>query len=181
MKKLIFIIYTAVIVATGLCTLIFKEHLNIVIESLIPLGVTVYNIVFGLLMKNGAVYLSGGRFRSALNSDFKYSKNSRGEGEFEVVDYHRRGAGKKARDVLGYVLILSGELSIPFIFFFSRTAKWGSSIFLILIPLMIGSVAAIIADVNETKAILEEQRAQEKQWEKELEEQKKREELGRWK
>ena len=181
MKKLTLIIYTAVIVATGLCALIFKEHLNIVIESLIPLGVTVYNIVFGSLMKNGVVYLSGGRFRSALNSDFKYSKNSRGEGEFEVVDYHRRGAGKKAKDLLGYILVFAGVLSIPFIFFFPITVKWGSSICLVLFPLMIGSVVAIIADVYEKKALLEEQRAQEKQWKKELEEQKKKEELGRWK
>ncbi len=180
MKKLTLIIYTAVIAATGLSALIFKEYLNIVIDSLIPLGVTVAQICIGLLIKNNIIYLRGGDLYRVKSSDFKYSKNDRGEGEFNVVNSHRRGPGKKAQTILGYAFILAGALSIPIIFFFPITVKW-YSLGLILVPMILGSVAAIPADLKETKAAIEEQRALEEQWQKELEEQKKREEMGKWK
>ncbi len=180
MKKISFIIYASVIAATGLSALVFKEYLNIIIDSLIPLGVTVAQICIGLLIKNNIVYLHGGDLYRVRNGDLKYSKNDRGEGEFNVVNSYRRGPGKKAQTILGYAFILAGALSIPIIFFFPITVKWGS-IGLILVPMILGSVAAIPADIKETKAAIEEQRALEEQWKKELEEQKRREEMGRWK
>ena len=36
MKKITLIIYTAVIVATGLLALVFKQYVNVNIESLLP-------------------------------------------------------------------------------------------------------------------------------------------------
>ena len=180
MKKLTLIIYTAVIAATGISALVFKDHLNIIIDSLIPLGVTVAQICIGLLIKNDIIYFRGTDLYRVKSNDFKYSKNDRGEGEFKMVNSHRRGPGKKAQTILGHAFILAGALSIPIIFFFPITVKW-YSIGLVLVPVIFGSAAAIPADLKETRAAIEEQRAKEDQWKRELEEQKKREEMGRWK
>ena len=82
--------------------------------------------------------------------------------------------------MFGYAYIITGAIPIPAILFFKMTVKWGS-IGLILIPLIIGTTLAFVSDMKETKAALEEQMAKEDQWRKELEEQKRREEMGKWK
>ena len=182
MKKLILIIYAVVISATGLCALAFEEHLNIKIDSLIPLGVALVQLVLGLLLVKGIVHYRGGEIRLWDTSDFKYSKNHRGEGKFEAVesDLYTRKANPVVVKVVGYSYIIGGALPIPFIFFFSIGAKFGS-IGLMLIPTFVGAMVAIPLDIMGTKAQREAARAEYEQQKRELEEQKKREELGRWK
>ena len=51
MKKITFITYLSVIAITAICAMIFKERLNIVIDSLIPVGVMIIQFICGLLIK----------------------------------------------------------------------------------------------------------------------------------
>ena len=179
-KKIIILIYTISVAATALCALIFRSHINITPDSIAPVAVTLFCVIMGLLIKSDILCFRGGRFRYTKSEvGFKYSKNKYGEGEFTKTVF-RNAPDRRVQSVFGCAYIITGALPIPAVFFFSMTVKWGS-IGLILIPLIIGTTLAFVSDMKETKAALEEQMAKEDQWRKELEEQKRREEMGKWK
>ena len=81
---------------------------------------------------------------------------------------------------MGYAYLLCGALAIPFIFFFKIGAKW-ASIGLLLFSAFLGSAIAIVFHFIETRAEMKAMNEIYKQQQRELEEQKEREELGKWK
>ena len=180
MKKIIFIVYTAVFAATGLCALAFREQVHIVIDSLIPVGVLLVHIILGMLLVKEIAYFYGGKIRMLSDVDFKYKKDPSGEGNLEIVNSYRKARGKKERLAVGYAYLLCGALAIPFIFFFKIGAKW-ASIGLLLFSAFLGSAIAIVFHFIETRAEMKAMNEVYKQQQKELEDQKKREELGKWK
>ena len=173
-------IYAAVAVITGMCALMLKEQLNIVVDSLIPAAVCLVHVILGILLIKEIAYFYGGKVRLLSNVDFKYKKDTRGEGKLEVVDSYKTAHSGKERMAVGYTFLISGAFAIPFIFFFPIATKW-ASIALFLIPTIIGSAIAIFLNIKE---LHDDMKMMDKEYEKqkkELEEQKKREELGRWK
>lgn len=187
MKKIIFIIYATVISATFLCALMLKEHLNIVIDSLIPAGVCVLQLYFGWLLVKGYAYISGGKlrwayFRNFYNGDLKFTKNERGKGSFEKVG---RLSGeneyeKRSRMLSGYVFLIFAAAAIPFIFFFTPRTKFGS-LGILLASIVLATVINAVVDMSAVANERKIQRKNDEQWAKELEEQKRREEMGKWK
>jgi hypothetical protein len=180
MKKITFLIYTFVIAITGIFALTFKERLNIVIDSLIPVGVMIIQFICGLLIKCDIYYSHGGRLFRLDDTDFKYRKNERGEGKFVESAPARPAPSKKTKDIIGYSLMLCAAFYIPFIFFFSVGAKWCSPNIFVVASLVAG-LLNILHVIKEFKAELEDERIRSEARRRELEEQKKREELGRWK
>ena len=180
MKKITFLIYTFVIATTGICAMIFKERLNIVIDSLIPVGVMIIQFICGLLMKCDIYYSHGGRRFRLDDTDFKYRKNERGEGKFVESAPARPAPSKKTKDIIGYSLMLCAAFYIPFIFFFSVGAKWCSPNIFVVASLVAG-LLNILSIIKEFKTELEDERIRSEARRRELEEQKKREELGKWK
>ena len=180
MKKITFLIYTFVIATTGICALIFKERLNIVIDSLIPVGVMIIQFICGLLIKCDIYYSHGGRLFRLDDTDFKYRKNERGEGKFVESAPARPAPSKKTKDIMGYSLMLCAVFYIPFIFFFPIIAKWSSPA-IFFVSSILGALLNIPHVIKKFKAELEDERIRSEARRRELEEQKKREELGKWK
>ena len=180
MKKITFIIYASVIAITAICAMIFKERLNIVIDSLIPVGAIIVQFICGLLIKSDIYYFHGGRLYRVNNTDFKYRKNERGEGQFVESTPVRHAPSKKTQNVMGYSLMLCAVFYIPFIFFFPIIAKWSSPA-IFFVSSILGALLNIPRNIKEFKAELEDERIRSEARRRELEEQKKREELGKWK
>ena len=179
MKKITFLIYTFVIATTGICAMIFKQHLVIGLESLIPVAVMAYMLFIGYQSYKNRVYFRHGRWHSYSDSfDFKYSKNSKGEGKFQIID--SREGPNVFNLILGYTMFIGAALNIPLIIFGSFIIKT-FSVAIILVALGVGIVASLPIEIKETKQAKEAEKAKYEQWKRELEEQKKREELGRWK
>ena len=144
-----------------------------------PVAVMVYMLLIGYSSYKHRTYFRHGRWHSYSDSfDFKYSKNSKGEGNFQIID------SRKGPDIvnliLGYTMFIGASLNIPLIVFGSFIIKM-FSVAVMLIALGVGIVASLPIEIKETKQAKEAEKAKYEQWEKELEEQKKREELGRWK
>lgn len=180
MKKVIFSVYAIAAVITCACAFIFEDQLNICIDSLIPMAVLVIHIVLGVLLIKDVIYFYGGKVRMLHNVDFKYRKDESGEGKIEVVDAYKTAHSSKERFAVGYTFLLCGAVAIPFVFFFTVGAKW-ASIALLLIPTTIGSAIAIFLNFKELHDDVKMLGEENERHKKELEEQKKREELGRWK
>lgn len=180
MKKITFIIYASVIAITAICAMIFKERLNIVIDSFIPVGAIIVQFISGLLIKCDIYYSRGGRLYRVNDTDFKYRKNERGEGQFVESAPVRHAPSKKTQDIMGYSLMLCAVFYIPFIFFFSVGAKWCSPA-IFLVTSIVGGLLNIPHEIKEFKAEREAERIRSEALRRELEEQKKREELGRLK
>ena len=180
MKKITFLIYTFVIATTGICAMIFKERLNIVIDSLIPVGVMIIQFICGLLIKCDIYYSHGGRLFRLDDTDFKYRKNEHGEGKFVESAPARPAPSKKTKDIMGYSLMLCAVFYIPFIFFFPIIAKWSSPA-IFFVSSILGALLNIPHEIKKFKDELEDERIRSEARRRELEEQKKREELGRWK
>lgn len=180
MKKITFLIYTFVIATTGICALIFKARLNIVIDSLIPVGAIIVQFICGLLIKCDIYYSHGGRLFRLDDTDFKYRKNERGEGKFVESAPARPAPSKKTKDIMGYSLMLCAVFYIPFIFFFPIIAKWSSPA-IFFVSSILGALLNIPHEIKKFKAELEDEKIRSEARRRELEEQKKREELGRWK
>ena len=173
-------VYAAVSVITGMCALMLKEQVNICIDSLIPMAILVIHIALGVLLIKDVIYFYGGKVRMLHNVDFKYKKDERGEGKIEVVDAYKTAHSSKERIAVGYTFLLCGAIAIPFIFFFSITAKW-ASLALFMIPTAIGSAIAIFLNFKELHDDMKMMDGEYEKQKKELEDQRKREELGRWK
>ena len=180
MKKIIFIIYAAVIAVTAICAMMFKEYRNIVIDSLIPTGAIIVQFIFGLLIKCDIYYYRGGRLHRMKDTDFKYRKNERGEGEFVESAPYRPAPSEKTRDIMGYSFMLCAVFYIPFIFFFPIGAKWCSPA-IFLVSVIVGGLLNIPHEIKEFKAEREAERIRSAALRRELEEQKRREEMGQWK
>lgn len=125
------------------------------------------------------LYFRHGRWYSYSNSfNFKYTKNSKGEGNFQVID------SDKGPDIInlisGYTMFIGASLNIPLIIFGSFIIK-AFSVAIMLIALGVGVVASLPIEIKETKQAKEAEKVKYEKRKKELEEQKKREELGKWK
>ena len=180
MKKIIFAVYAMVTAITCVCAFIFEDQLNIVVDSLIPLGVMVVHVALGILLLKEIAYFYGGKVRMLSNVDFKYKKDERGDGKLEVVDHYRAAHNGKERIAVGYTFLISGAFAIPFMVFFPIATKW-ASIALFFIPTFIGSGIAIFLNFKGLRDDMKMMGDEYEKQKKELEDQRKREELGRWK
>ena len=179
MKRITFIIYTAVVAATGLFALVFKQYVNVNVESLLPLFTIATMLYAGYKTYVTRNFFYKGRWYSYGDSiDFKYSKNKSGEGSFSV--YKPKAQADLTNIIPAYSMFIGASLNIPLIVFFDYKIKlWCIGIMLICGTL--GFLISLPFDIKKTKEALENDEARSQQWKKELEEQKKREELGRWK
>lgn len=179
MKKITLIIHTAVIVATGLLALVFKQYVNVNIESLLPvfsIGGMLY-VGYKILVSK-SVYRNGKWYSYGDDVDFKYSKNKNGEGSFSV--YKPQVQNDPTNIIPAYTMFIGSSLNIPLIVFFDYKIKlW--SIGIMLICAVLGMLLALPFDIKKTKKAVEDENQRREQWERELEEQKKREEMGKWK
>ena len=179
MKKIIFIIYAAVIALTTLMAFCFKQYVFIGAESLIPVIIMASMLFLGYTSYKGKLYYRGGRWRSYSDSfDFKYRKNSEGEGEFQIID--SGGLPDMTSKILGYTAFIGASLNIPLIIFFSFKVKL-FSVGVMLGTYIVGCLIATPFEIMQRKRLKDADAARREQWQKELEEQKRREELGRWK
>ena len=180
MKKITFIIYASVIAITAIFALIFKQYVNVHIESLIPAYVFVGMLYAGYSAYRSKSFFRHGRWHTYTHTfDFKYSKDKKGEGEFEIVKPST--PPDKISLICTYSMIWGAAFLIPFIVFFKYEIKMYSSLVVILITALINIFVSLPLVIKETKQAKEAEKAKYEQWEKELEEQKKREELGKWK
>jgi uncharacterized membrane protein (DUF106 family) len=77
--------------------------------------------------------------------------------------------------------IIGAALNIPFVVFFPFGVKIGSGIMVLILSCIVSIIISGPQDRKEAQKAIEEEKARQAEWKKELEEQKKREELGRWK
>ena len=181
MKKTTFIIYASVSVATLIFALAFRQYVNVHIESLAP----AFNIV-GMLYISYTTYnqkryysRANGRWISYTDGfDFYYSKNKKGEGDFQVQTHQK--TPQKSNVISAYVIIWGASLNIPLIFLFNYKTKL-LCFAVMIVTVLISAIITMPADIKETKEVEAEEKAKSERWKKELEEQKKREEMGRWK
>lgn len=179
MKKITLIIYTAVIVATGLFALVFKQYVNINLESLMPLLTLATMLYAGYKTYVTRSFFYNGKWHSYGDSiDFKYSKSESGEGSFSV--YKPKTQADMTNIIPAYAMFIGASLNIPLIVFFDYKIKlW--CIGIMLISGIFGFLVSLPFDIKKTKKAVEDENQRREQWERELEEQKKREEMGRWK
>lgn len=182
MKKIIFIIYASVIAVTVLCALALPQYVDLGMMYL-PAAVAAFLIVIGLLIKNGVIYFSGGRpriFRILQSGDFKFTKNEKGEGVFTEVYSFDPELKAITAEILGYSFIICAALAVPCAFFLPAAVKW-YSIGLILVAYIVGCAIAVPIEIRRYRSAVDAEKARREQWQRELEEQKKREEMGKWK
>lgn len=181
MKKIVIITYAAISVITGACALIFNKQLNITVDSLVPAFVLIFNTVLGFLILNGNYFLDGGRWCFRLKSDYKYSKGEYGKGSFKGLEYRRYDwRTTKAEKILAYVFLFIAAATVPCIFFFPIPVKWICLAVVIIEIFPVSFVTSLCITGTRIKKDVDESRARTEQYEKELEEQKKKEEQGRW-
>ena len=190
MKKITFIIYALVISVTAICAMIFKESLNIAIDSLVPTGVCLMYFCLGYMLISGSAYFWGGKIRLSYMhrsrfpiGDFKYSKNSRGEGSFEspTSDFHSAARNSITNKIVGCIFLISAASAIPLIFFFSLNTKFCASIAIFFATFISALAVNAVVDITMLKKARNAESEKKAAWQRELEEQKKREEMGKWK
>lgn len=111
--------------------------------------------------------------RQVFGFDFKYSKRS-GKGEFDVISEQRGKAGFSIY-VLIYAIISAA--AVPFVIFFPYVVKIGFALVVLVIsPLIQLSIEAraVLQNIKSEIDLSEREK-------QELDEQKKREEMGKWK
>ena len=184
MKRIIFIIYALVISATMICASIFSEQIVIGLASLVSIGNMAYMLWQGAVeynKKKGRYYYRDGRLYHYQPSsfDFKYTKDSEGEGVFERTNADE--SPDLTSRILAYCMIIGAALNIPFVVFFPFGVKIGSGIMVLILSCIVSIIISGPQDRKEAQKAIEEEKARQAEWKKELEEQKKREELGKWK
>ena len=179
MKRITFIIYTTVVAATGLFALVFKQYVNINLESLSPLLTLATMLYAGYKTYVTRSFFYNGKWHSYGDSiDFKYSKSESGEGSFSV--YKPKAQADMTNIIPAYAMFIGASLNIPLIVFFDYKIKlW--CIGIMLISGILGFLISLPFDIKKTKEAIKNDEARSEQWQKELEEQKRREEMGKWK
>ena len=179
MKKTIYIILAAVISATGLFALAFPKYISLNITSLIPVGVIAYSVYQGFNALRVKAYFKNGRLRYHSGGlDFKYSKNEKGEGNFEMTESRR--IFNSSNKIMAYAFFIGAALNVPFILLFEYKIKL-AGIFIMLSAPIIGGLISLPYDIKTYKNLASAEKSKQEQQDKELEEQKKKEEMGKWK
>ena len=181
MKKITFIIYAVVAAATGLMALMFKQYINVNIESLLPVCILGGMMYVSYSTYNTKSYYSVARGRMVHYTegfDFHYSKDKDGEGSFNIQTNQK--APKKSNLISAYIEIWGASLNIPLIFLFDYKIKM-LSVAVAAVTVIVSLIVTLPADIKEAKEAEKKDRERSEQWKRELEEQKKREEMGRWK
>ena len=169
------LIYDAVVVfAVCLAVRLFDEQKKFTMVSLVPLMTIGWSLYMSIAVR------SGNNADEALGT-LKYTKIGghgtflmRSPAEFDTV-----------RDrLLEFIYLAITPLPAPFIYFFSNEVKAAVSGILFVLPfaiVLLISIAHIPSGIKRARAEREEIERRQEQLERELEEQKKREELGEWK
>ena len=181
MKKLTLIVYTVMIVATGLFALTFRQYINVHIESLLPVNILCGMIYVSYSMYNTKSYYSRKRGRMVHYTegfDFHYAKDKNGEGSFNIQTNQK--APRKSNVISAYIEIWGASLNIPLIFLFDYKIKM-LSVAVAIVTTLAATIVTLPSDIKESREAEKEDKARREQWEMELEEQKKREEMGKWK
>ena len=189
MKKTIIIIYSiiysVVIAGAGIFALAFQDQLDVGVGSLLPAAVLAYALTVGLLLRFRVLCLRGNRLRirTFVDFDFKYSKGKDGKGSIDMVDPDSKRVRISDRNsqILSSVLLISGAVAVPFIFLFSFNVKSVATMILCVVVGGATCLIEVISMVIEIKRAGSEQNGKDSREMQELEEQKKREEMGYWK
>ena len=179
MKKIAFIIYAAVIAATLFLASAFRDSVNTSIFSVVPSVVSVIMAVLGHCAEIGRIDRSGDvRLSRFANMDFKYSKSKSGEGSFEMIE--RKYPTGRFNKLYAGIYYVGGLIPIPFIFFLSTTAKIGT-IAVFLLAEFICTCIALPVNIIDRKRRAEQEILRQRELDRELEEQRRREQMGKWK
>ena len=172
-KRIIIIVYALSGILTGVGAVIFPQFVDISKFSALPL-------IAALYMGNGAasMYYFGEFNRHTLSRrlfsfDFKYSKQG-GDSKFDFVAERGEKVGYSI-PVLIYVII--SAIAFPFFFFFSFYVKIGFA----LAVLIISPIIQLVGVAKEMSQKIKNDLYRSEFEKKELDAQKKREEMGKWK
>ncbi len=173
LKKIVFIVYAVSIVLTGAAGLMLPQFVDISVYSAFPFIGAAYMAVGAIFMYCFGEFNRHTISRRLFGFDFKYSKRG-GEGEFDIVTGRKDKAGY-SRSVLIYAVI--SAIEIPFVFFFPYYAKVSFALAVLVISPIIQVILEVKGMSHRIKGVIDK-RELEKQ---ELDEQKHREEMGKWK
>ena len=173
MKKVILIVYAVSAVLVGAVAVIFPQFVDVSIYSVFPFIGAAYMAVGSVFMYCFGEFNRHTVSRRLFGFDFKYSKKN-GEGEFDIVTGRKDKVGYN-----GYVLLYAviSAVEIPFIFFFPYYAKVSSALALLIISPIIQVTLEVKGMSQRIKGAIDEKELQKQ----ELDEQKRREEMGKWK
>ena len=179
MKKVIIMLYFAFLAATILCCNLLAEYVIVSIFSVVPAILSVIMLIFGLFAQTYGIG-RGGKLRLSKFSrlDFKYSKTNDGKGEFDVIK--TRESVNKYDKLYAYIYYICGLIPIPFVFFFSTFAKL-SMIALFLVVESTVALISIVISFYELKRQSEIDLQRQRELDRELEDQRRREQMGKWK
>ena len=173
MKKVILIVYAVSAVLAGAVAVIFPQFVDVSIYSVFPFIGAAYMAVGSVFMYCFGEFNRHTLSRRVFGFDFKYSKRS-GKGEFDVISERGVKAGFSVY-VLIYAIISAA--AVPFVIFFPYVVKIGFALVVLVISPLIQLSIEARAVSQKIKSDVESSE-REKQ---ELDEQKKREEMGKWK
>ena len=159
--KILFSYYGVVIALTVLALAVWGEYANPSPLSFLPIACAL--ALIGIAYNTSACVLRRMRLTA-----FSYSVFA-SDDQHKVID--------RIETIGQYLCLFGAPLLLPFAFFFPAAAKIATSVSLLVLPFVFVFVAGIIADIKYFKNAKKEKQKQEA----ELEEQKKREELGKWK
>ncbi len=172
MKKII-IVYVLFVILTGVGAVVLPQFVDVSIYSALPLVAAIYMGIGAVCMYCFGEFNRHTVSRRLFGFDFKYSKRD-GEGEFDIV-IGRKGKAGYSRYVLIYAVI--SAIEIPFIIFFPYYAKVSFALAVLIISPIIQVILEAKGMSQRIKGAIDE-RELEKQ---ELDDQKRREEMGKWK
>ena len=159
--KMLFSYYGIAIALTVLALAVWGEYADPSPLSLLPLACAL--ALIGVAYNTSACVL-----RRVRLTAFSYSIFA-SDDQQKVID--------RIETIGQYLCLFSAPLLLPFAFFFPAAAKIAVSVSLLILPFVFVFIAGIVADVKYFKHAKKEKQKREA----ELEEQKKREELGKWK
>ena len=159
--KMLFSYYGVVIALTVLALAVWGEYANPSPLSFLPIACAL--ALIGIAYNTSACVLRRMRLTA-----FSYSVFA-SDDQQKVID--------RIETIGQYLCLFSAPLLLPFAFFFPAAAKIATSVSLLVHPFVFVLVAGIVADVKYFRRA----KKKKQKCEAELEEQKKREELGKWK
>lgn len=186
--KITIAVYAIVALATGICAAVFRDNIDLSLFSAIPAVVLIFSAVWGLMLIKGALYLFAGKWRLDLRyykNEYEYENDEDVKNETRIDRFVKRSIRSNNRflatvqPILGYILIMCGALTVPCIFFFSELIKL-STLGIPILFAIFSLVFSILLDAKQVKEDITSEKERSKRHQKELEEQKKKEEQGRW-